>query len=156
MRVVASLACLGYWLLLTILLLVPNPAALVGLKAVPTFPWGKFGVHLVAFTALATLVHAMRWPKGLWWPLIALLVMYGVTTESLQLLVPQRTARVMDAVENLLGIAAGSGIYCLMRRWMPPLLKVSLAAELVKFPGDAEMHDDSDDTPPGNVARGRD
>jgi len=43
-------------------------------------------------------------------------VVYGITTESLQLLVPQRTARVMDGVENILGIAAGAGIYWLALR----------------------------------------
>jgi hypothetical protein len=124
MRTAARLSCFCYWLLLTILLLVPNPAAVVGLQAVPVFPWGKFGIHLIAFTILAVLVHASRWPKGLFWPLIAFLVVYGITTESLQLLVPHRTARVMDGIENILGIAAGSGIYWLVQRlgsqgWLP-------------------------------------
>jgi len=60
MRSGALLACFCYWLLLTILLLVPNPAALVGLRAVPTFPWGKFGIHLIAFTILGFLVNSTR------------------------------------------------------------------------------------------------
>ena len=115
MRRAALLSCLGYWLLLSVLLLVPNPAALVGLQAVPVFPWGKFGVHLIAFTILAVLVHATRWPKRLGWPLLVCLVVYGIATESLQLFVPHRTARVMDGIENILGITAGSGIYWLVR-----------------------------------------
>ena len=118
MRFAAPLACLGYWLLLTTLLLVPHPAALAGLQAVPTFPWGKFGVHLIAFTILAVLIHATRWPNHLCWRLVVLLLVYGITTESLQLLVPHRTARVMDGIENILGIVAGSGIYWLIRRLM--------------------------------------
>ena len=121
MRNVLVLLCLAYWAFLTILLLVSDPAGLVGLQSVPVFPWGKFGVHLIAFTILSTLVHASRWPKRPWWPLIACLVVYGVTTESLQLFVPHRTARVMDGIENILGIAACAGIYWLAgwvaRRW---------------------------------------
>ena len=113
MGVIMRLAAYSYWLLLTVLLLVPDPAAMVGLREVPVFPWGKFGIHLTAFTILSVLVHTIRWPKRPWWPLIALLVLYGVTTETLQLFVPHRTARVMDAVENILGIAAGAGIYWL-------------------------------------------
>ncbi|MGA2033650.1 MAG: VanZ family protein [Thermoguttaceae bacterium] len=141
MRIAAQLSCLCYWLLLTVLLLVPNPAALVGMRAVPTFPWGKFGVHLIAFIILAVLVHGTRWPKRLWWPLFAFLVVYGITTESLQLFVPHRTARVMDGIENILGIALGSGIYWLLQRSIRPLMKLSLASELMKYAGEAEAID---------------
>ena len=44
------------------------------------------------------------------------LIIYGVTTESLQLFVPHRTARVMDAVENILGIALGTVVYWMVLR----------------------------------------
>jgi hypothetical protein len=118
MRIVVRLACLCYWLLLTVLLLVPNPAAVVGLEAVPIFPWGKFGIHLIAFTILGFLANAARWPKRLCWPLTVFLVVYGVTTETLQLFVPHRSAQVIDGIENILGIAAGSGIYWLLLRLM--------------------------------------
>ncbi len=123
MRIIAQLACYCYWIFLTVLLLVPDPAAMVGLERVPIFPWGKFGIHLIAFTILSVLVHASRWSKRLWWPLIVLLVVYGITTETLQLLVPHRTARVMDGVENILGIAAGAGIYWLGLRTLGRHLK---------------------------------
>jgi glycopeptide antibiotics resistance protein len=116
MRFVTSLACLCYWVFLTVLLLVPSPATLVGLQAVPAFPWGKFGIHLIAFTILGFLVNATRWPKRLWWPMIAFVTGYAVTTEVLQLFVPHRTSRVMDGVENLLGIALGSATYWLLLR----------------------------------------
>jgi hypothetical protein len=135
MRIAALLACLGYWLLLTALLLVPNPARLVGLHAAPLFPWGKFGIHMIAFTILATLVHTTRWPKGLCWPLIAFLVAYGISMESLQLLVPHRTARVMDGMENILGICAGSLIYWVLLWLMQPFLKHNLAANLLERAG---------------------
>ncbi|MGD0899803.1 MAG: VanZ family protein [Thermoguttaceae bacterium] len=138
MHIVARFACLVYWILLTLLLLVPNPAAWVGLQAVPVLPWGKFGIHLTAFTILALLVHATRWPRLLWWPLMVLLVVYGVTTESLQIFVPSRSARVMDAVENILGVAAGSGIYLLVLWLARPAMKLSLPSELVKLAVEAE------------------
>jgi VanZ family protein len=116
MRTVLLLVCLAYWSFLTALLLVPDPAALVGLERVPIFPWGKIGIHFTAFTILAVLVHATRWPKPPGRVLTALLVFYGLATESLQALVPPRTCRLMDYVENLAGVAAGSGIYWLVGR----------------------------------------
>ena len=132
MRLAFLIACICYWLLLTVLLLVPNPAALVGLHAVPIFPWGKFGIHLSFFTVLGFLANATRWPKRLCLPMIVFLMVYGITTESLQLFIPHRTARVMDAIENILGIATGSAIYWLLLRLMQPYLKLNLAANLVK------------------------
>lgn len=137
MRLAVRLACVCYWLLLTVLLLVPNPAALVGLRAVPILPWGKFGIHLGFFTVLGFLANATRWPKRIGWPLIVLLVVYGVTTESLQLFVPHRTARVMDAIENILGIAAGSAIYWLVLR----SVQANLAAKFLKRAAEVDAAD---------------
>jgi glycopeptide antibiotics resistance protein len=123
MRLAILLACVCYWLLLTVLLLVPNPAELVGLSAVPIFPWGKFGIHLSFFAVLGFLANATRWPKRPSWSLTAFLIVYGITTESLQLFVPHRTARVMDAIENILGIVVGSVIYWLLLRLTQPSLE---------------------------------
>jgi len=133
MRLIIKCACFCYWILLTVLLLVPNPAALVGLREVPIFPWGKFGIHLMFFTILSVLVHATRWPKRPWLPLIALLVVYGITTETMQLFVPHRTARVMDAIENILGIAVGAYIYWLVIWLVQPHRKANLVARLEKY-----------------------
>ena len=60
MQLVLRLACICYWLILSVLLLVPNPAALIGLHSVPIFPWGKFGIHLSLFTVLGFLANATR------------------------------------------------------------------------------------------------
>ena len=136
MRIVTRIICLCYWMFLTVLLLVPNPAALVGLHAVPIFPWGKFGIHLGFFTVLGFLANATRWPKRPGWPLIVSLVLYGVITESLQLFVPHRSARVMDGIENILGIAVGSAIYWLFLQLMQPSLPVDLVA---KHAADADV-----------------
>lgn len=123
MRAFILPACLCYWIFLTLLLLTPDPAALVGLDRVPIFPWGKFGVHLIAFTGLSFLANGIFWPKRFSWPVLVSLVVYGITTESLQLLVPHRTARVMDGIENILGIAVGWGIYSLVSWLLLPSLK---------------------------------
>jgi glycopeptide antibiotics resistance protein len=141
MRLAILIASLCYWLFLTVLLLVPNPAALVGLHAVPVFPWGKFGVHLIAFTILGFLANATRWPKRFCWPMIVFLVGYGITTEVLQLFVPHRTSRVMDGIENILGIAAGSALYWLLLRLMQPFLKCNPAANVVKHAAQVETTD---------------
>jgi len=60
--------------------------------------------------------------------LIAFLAVYGITTESVQLFVPHRTARVMDGIENILGIALGSAIYLLVLRLMRTFLKLDVPA----------------------------
>jgi VanZ family protein len=78
------------------------------------------------------LAPATRGPKRLCWQMRVFLVLYGIATESLQLLVPHRTARVMDGFENILGIVAGSGFYIIFLWSMQPFLNVNLAAGLVK------------------------
>jgi hypothetical protein len=115
MRITVIL-CIGYWIFLTVLLLVPNPAALLGLKEVPSLPWGKFGIHLLAFTILSILVHSLRWPKQLAWTPLVFLAIYAVATEGLQRFVLPRTAQVLDGLENFLGIAFGAAIYWSFRR----------------------------------------
>ena len=116
MRTIRLLICAGYWVLLTVLLLVPDPAAVVGLRRAPVFPWGDIGIHFSAFAILALLVHGIRWPKGLCWPVLAVLLGYGIITESLQWLVSSRAVQLLDYTENILGIAAGTGIYWLAHR----------------------------------------
>ena len=133
MRIAALLVCLAYWGLLTALLLTPHPASLVGMQSVPIFPWGKFGVHLIAFIGLSVMVHTASWPKRPTWYMLLVLVIYALTTETLQRFVQCRSSRLMDAFENLLGIAIGTGLYYVILRWMQPFLKLNLAARLVKL-----------------------
>jgi hypothetical protein len=117
MKILRWIVCIAYWLLLTVLLLSPNPAEVVGLKKVPWFSWGKTGLHTTSFVVLTVLAHAVRWPKRIAWQLIALLAVYAVTTETLQLFVKNRSARISDAIENLAGIAIGALLYWLAWRW---------------------------------------
>lgn len=103
---ITRLMCVVYWPLLTVLLLVPDPLALLGIQNVPDAP--GVGVHFLCFAALAVLVWASRFPlqRAV---LAGLLVGFAVATETLQLLVPPRTVELRDFIENLLGLAVGSG-----------------------------------------------
>ncbi|MCY2988364.1 MAG: VanZ family protein [Planctomycetota bacterium] len=116
MRTVRLLFCVAYAVLLTMLLLVPQPAKLLGLRRIPMLPWGDIGIHFTAFTILTLLVHCLRWPTRVRWPIVAALLAYGLVIESLQVFVPSRSVELLDYLENMLGVAVGTGIYCLARR----------------------------------------
>lgn len=120
MQAIRLLICAGYWGLLTVLQLVPAPAQAIGLPRGTTFPGIDFGVHFTAFTLLTLLVLGVRWPKRLGWPVLAVLLLYGLTVESLQGLVPSRTVELRDYVENMLGVAVGAGFYWLIGRLLQP------------------------------------
>ena len=108
------LASAAYWALLTVLLLAPNPLALLGIHR-PPGPSGGRGVHFVCFTLLAVLVHAGRWPvrRRL---LVGLLLVYAVVIEGLQWFVPARSVELLDVIENLLGLAVGTAIWWIAQR----------------------------------------
>ena len=125
MRVVRVLLCLAYAFLLTVLLLVPQPAKLIGLRRIPAFPWGDIGIHFTAFTILTLLMHGLRWPTRIHGLIVGTLLAYGLVTESLQAFVPSRSVAWMDYMENMLGVAVGTGIYWFVQRYcasVPQLL----------------------------------
>lgn len=135
MRAVWTLACVIYGAVLTVLLLAPSPAHVVGLRHIPEFPWGDVGIHFTAFTLLALLVHTSRWPGQLLGRSVFLLIGYGIVTESLQWFVPSRAVELKDYVENILGVLVGSGVYWMIHRAIPhreARRPVSLAAQLVR------------------------
>ena len=106
LRLVAA----AYWLLVTVLLLVPDPAALFfGLRPAQAAA-GLRGIHSVTFMWLALLVRAARFPvrARLQW---AVLVGYALLIESLQWFVPHRQLEVADYAENLLGLAVGALLF---------------------------------------------
>lgn len=118
MRTVRLLACAAYAILLTMLLLAPHPAELVGLRRIPTFPWGDVGIHFTALTILSLLVHGIGWPTRVRWPIVAALLAYGLVIESLQWFVPPRSVELLDYLENMSGVAVGTGFYWLAQRFM--------------------------------------
>jgi VanZ family protein len=110
-RVVAT----AYWLLLTVLLLAPDPFELLGMSR-PTDSTGRRVEHFALFVALALLVCAsrLRMRGG---GLAGLLVAYALITESLQGFIPTRSLELLDYLENLLGLAVGGAIWWWLRRW---------------------------------------
>jgi len=105
MRLLRALL-IAYWLLLTLLLLVPNPAALF-FGHLPGGVTSSYGVHLTAFTLLGLLFGLSRF-RASRWMLVAGLVLYGLTVESLQVFFPPRTVELGDYIENVAGIALGT------------------------------------------------
>jgi len=108
------LVCAAYWSLLTLLLLVPDPLALLGLERIPG-PESGVGVHFSCFTALALLVSASRFARRKA-VLLALLAAYAVIVELSQRLVPPRTVELRDLAENLLGLATGAAVWWMLER----------------------------------------
>ncbi len=113
---ILRLICAAYWVLLTVLLLVPDPGALFGIQRIPGYSTGV-GVHFALFAVLGVLVLASR--VSLEHALLAgLLTVYAITTELLQALVPLRTIELRDFAENLLGLAAGIAIWWIARKYV--------------------------------------
>lgn len=99
----------AYWLALTVLLLVPDPLALLrGVVPDATIP--ARGTHFSAFFLLAILAASSRLP---WRPRAQAVVsfVYAVTIESLQGFVDGRAVELLDYTENLLGLAIGAIVW---------------------------------------------
>jgi VanZ family protein len=101
--------CAAYWTVLTVLLLVPDPAALLGIDR-PSGDVKVYGVHFAFFLGLAVLAAASRWPLGRR-GMAAVLAGYALLAEALQWWVPNRTVELVDLAENLLGLAAGAAVW---------------------------------------------
>jgi hypothetical protein len=114
MRFVCRLACVAYSVFLTILLLAPDPARIVGLSKRPEFPWGSFGVHWIALAILSFLVLGSLWPKRLTWRPVVGLVVYGTAGELLQYFVPTRHVQWLDWTQNMLGVGTGLLVYWIL------------------------------------------
>ena len=104
-----------YWMLLTVMLLAPDPAALLDAfypRAV--VPLGV-GCHFLAFALLTALLLAACWPRLPAWTLL-LLVAYAGLTEWLQQFFPPRQMEVRDYAEDVLGIVVAAFVYWLVLR----------------------------------------
>jgi VanZ family protein len=105
---------LVYWIFLTLMLLLPNPLALLGIERIPGQS-ALVGVHFILFTLLGGLAFGSRFRRG-WIATLVALVAYAILTETLQSLVPERTTELRDFAENLLGVAAAAGVAWLLTR----------------------------------------
>ena len=72
--------------------------------------------HVVLFAWLSLLACCL-WPRTPWWRIALPLLGLAVATEILQWLVPGRTPRWGDVVDDLLGIACGL-VLAVPIRWM--------------------------------------
>jgi hypothetical protein len=108
------LACAVYCLLLTVLLLVPDPFGLLRIER-SAGPSGS-GVHFLLFAVLGGLVLASRLPLP---HLLVTLILvgYAVTSELLQSFFPPRTVEMKDIAENILGLGVAYFIGWVFRRW---------------------------------------
>ena len=110
--------CIAYMLLLTVLLLVPDPLALLGIPPSHGNTSG-LGTHFSVFAVLGVLVSASR-PTLRTMLLVGLLICYATATELLQSLVPERDTSPLDLLENLLGLAAGAALWWVARKHVFP------------------------------------
>lgn len=110
------LAALVYWFLLTVLLLVPNPSAMLfGLRPARSMA-GFRGIHFFSFLVLALWISAARFPlrRRVQW---SVLVVYALVVESLQWFVPHRTVELRDYAQNLAGLAVGALLFAAWEAW---------------------------------------
>lgn len=101
----ARAICTAYWATLSILIVVPDPWALLGFPrtAVST---PSFGAHLAAFTLLGFFTTMSRLPLRPW-KVSTALVVYAILIELAQFCSPPRTVELRDFAENLVGLAIG-------------------------------------------------
>jgi hypothetical protein len=118
MQKLIRLVFLCYFVFLTMLLLSPNPNAVIGVHGdLPHFlqifrPWA----HLLSFSVLAGLAWMANWPAPRWCTAL-LMAAYGGATEILQGFVPPRHPAVDDWLQDLAGIVIGT-ISCWIAVWI--------------------------------------
>lgn len=95
-----------YWLLLTVGVLHPSGGRLSGLAPGAMADWPQLS-HLLAFLVLAVVIH-MSFGRARFFRLTMLMLAYAVTAEVAQLLIPVRSADILDGAANAVGIVAGS------------------------------------------------
>ncbi len=108
MQRVMRIACLAYIVFLSLLLLSPNPARVIGVSG--ELPWALRTLmpcaHLLSFSVLAVVMFLARWPLPRW-SVVLLLAAYGGATEIIQGFVPPRTPRWTDWFQDVGGVAVG-------------------------------------------------
>jgi hypothetical protein len=104
-----------YLLLLSFLLLAPEPLKLLGFPSSSGASSLRM-VHFTLFAVLGFLAWASRWPVRSR-TLLGVLVGYALVTESLQWFIVERSVELLDYAENLLGLAAGGAVWHALQWW---------------------------------------
>jgi hypothetical protein len=111
MQRLLRVACLGYVVFLTLLLLVKDPSGLIGCRS--GLPWllrqAMPSAHLMSFLVLAVLAIVPRWPVPRW-AIFLMLAAYGGMTEIIQGCIPPRTPEWQDWFQDLGGLALGAAV----------------------------------------------
>jgi hypothetical protein len=102
------IACVAYIVFLSLLLLSPNPATVIGCS--DGLPWVLQTLmpyaHLLSFSVFAILMLLARWPMPRW-SIALLLAAYGGATEIIQGFIPPRTPEWADWFQDVGGVAMG-------------------------------------------------
>jgi VanZ family protein len=99
---------LVYLILVTLLLLSPDPAKLVPYQSVwAIVAWLAPWAHFLAFFSLTLLALAPRWPAPRW-AVVLILALYAGGTELAQKMSPTRAAEWKDWFQDLGGVALGA------------------------------------------------
>jgi hypothetical protein len=110
---------IAYLVFLTMLLWTSDPARLVSWHG--QLPWLLCilmpAAHLLSFGLLGILMTSARWPMPRW-GIFIILAFYASLTEIAQGLTPHRTPEWGDWVQDIGGIAFGTGFCWLADRWM--------------------------------------
>ena len=102
----ARLLTLLYWIVLSVLLVLPKQSVEAVADWVALGSTDDFAVHLCAFALLAVMTCACRIPfRAI--TVISALCGYAVLAEAVQAFSPGRCATLSDAAANLLGVAGG-------------------------------------------------
>jgi hypothetical protein len=108
MQSMMRVACIAYLVLLTLLLLWPNPNHVIGVHG--ELPWILRVLmpydHVLSFAVLAILALSVRWPVPRW-GIVLMAAAYGGMTEILQGYT-HRHPRLADWFHDLVGVAVGT------------------------------------------------
>ena len=123
------LLLIAYWILLTGLLVTPQPWNFLGAFQDPVKEAIELGLadyvrHFLAFSLLASLAWSARRSRG--WPtnaqFLSGLFIYSILTEIIQGPIPERTFQWLDLLANATGLIFGWSLPALLwrRRPSPP------------------------------------
>ncbi len=109
--------CVGYWLLLTLLLWSRDPLDWFDNSSVDAVHDRLEPIaHFISFGLLTLIVLSTPWKISCGW-LLVILAGYSAATELVQGLIPGRSMELVDLLQDLTGILAGGALFALWQRF---------------------------------------